>query len=276
VQAAAHISALDCAISLLHACVMKQPLCIARGSIASSVMGVQLTAENSLRNILVLNMVHIIASHSFASPDSASCDSFSSANAASWPDILNSKIVIETFGIDPLNTLTVETMVVYMLLGSSAFRALCKTLIAEARADKSGCIRGGIVLAGVMFNALSHHFFSNSSKLYCGAVKRFCSALCDTAAAYPYPTHHSPEMLVVILRCMMHLTLSGNIPFDFLASCSSFLSSCGAVDPGHSELNVAIAAFSEIVHACFPAIDPQNDKPFHIVWLSRNVNRLCF
>jgi hypothetical protein len=70
---------------------------------------------------------------------------------------------------------------------------------------------------------------------------------------------------------MIQLTLCGDIPFDFLASCSSFLSSCGAVGPAHLELNVAIAAFSEIVRSCFPAIDPTNDKPFHIVWLTRNV-----
>jgi hypothetical protein len=72
VQTAVHPPILDCILDCINVCAQKQPLGIVRSGIAASVMGVPLSAANSLRNMVLLDIIHTVASITCASPDSTS------------------------------------------------------------------------------------------------------------------------------------------------------------------------------------------------------------
>jgi len=193
VQTAVHPPILDCILDCINVCAQKQPLGIVRCGIAASVMGVPLSAANSLRNMVLLDIIHTVASITCASPDSTSSPRRAGAASAliTWSDILNSKIVLEISGIDPTDS--VESMFDAMLLGSSVFRMRCNTLLAQARHCKDRT-SGDLVCASVMFNALSLHFRSHyASNMYRSAVRRFCATLCESVVDCSYPSPDMPQ-----------------------------------------------------------------------------------
>ena len=218
-------------------------------------MNFPMTAANSMRNVLLLDIMDILASSVCVLPLNPNSPShiLSGSSPNNWPEILNSQIA----GMQESGLHTFEAMVDAMLLGNSMFRARSSKLHLAA--------------SNALLTALSLHFRTNyASPLYRDAVVRFCASLNDNLQKRSSGSSYSADVLVTLVRCMLQLVFSGEFRYEFIAPCMSFLRSCSSGSSrGGSKIELIVAAFNKIVQACIPALDPRNHQPFHIVWLPR-------
>jgi DNA-binding beta-propeller fold protein YncE len=249
-------SGLEQILNLIKICAQRQPLEVVRCSISESLFALSMTAAAHRYSALLLDIIDILAASACALPETPAHpkDVLDGSAVSNWPCLFKTQIALmQESGLH-----TFDDLVDSMLLGKSAFRA---------RTGKLSAAASRALLTSLTFHFRRHY----ASRVYCDAVTRFCAALSDTPHKPQDNSDYSADVLASKMRCMLLLLFRGQFRYEFILPCASFLHSCSKLKNTSSEVEFLFTAFDKIVQSCIPALDPNNNQPFHVIWLPRTM-----